>query len=78
METEPRLQLVIRAACKVATDLGLTFDQAIVLQNRSNAIIHLFPTSVIARVATTIGTVRSGAGWFAVSPPAPLSRWFGQ
>lgn len=65
METDSRLQLAIRAAGEVAANLGLPFDRAIVLQHRSNAIIHLYPTSVVARVATTTGTVRQGEGWFA-------------
>ena len=43
MEIESHLELAIRAACEVATELGLTFERAIVLQHRSNAIIRLFP-----------------------------------
>jgi thiamine kinase-like enzyme len=65
METQPRSQPAIRAACEVATRLGLTFEQAIVLQHRSNAIIHLFPTTVVARVATIPTTIRQGDSWFA-------------
>jgi thiamine kinase-like enzyme len=65
METESLLQRAIRAACDVATDLGLTFERAIVLQHRSNAIIHLFPTAVVARVATIPSAIRQGDGWFA-------------
>lgn len=64
METQPRSQPAIRAACEVATDLGLSFEQAIVLQHRSNAIIHLFPTTVVARVATIPTTIRQGDSWF--------------
>jgi len=64
METEPRSQLAIRAACEVAARLGLTFERAIVLQHRSNAIIHLAPTAVVARVATIPSTIRQGDGWF--------------
>lgn len=64
METELRLQLAIRAAFEVAVAQGLTFERATVLQHRSNAIIHLFPTAVVARVATTTGTVRQGDAWF--------------
>lgn len=65
METESRSDLAIRAACEVATALGLTFERAIMLQHRSNAIIHLFPSAVVARVATIPSTVRQGDGWFA-------------
>lgn len=64
METESGSQPATRAACEVATDLGLSFERAIVLQHRSNAIIHLFPTTVVARVATIPTTVRQGDGWF--------------
>ncbi|GAB4229215.1 MAG: aminoglycoside phosphotransferase family protein [Elainellaceae cyanobacterium] len=65
METESRLQLAVRAACEIATNLGLRFERSIVLHQRSNAIVHLFPTAVVAKVATTTGTVRQGDGWFA-------------
>jgi len=64
MEAESRSHLAIRAACEVATELGLTFERAIVLQHRSNAIIRLFPTNIVARVATIPETVRQGHGWF--------------
>ncbi|HEY9658625.1 MAG TPA: aminoglycoside phosphotransferase family protein [Allocoleopsis sp.] len=64
MEAESRSHLAIRAACEVATELGLTFERAIVLQHRSNAIIRLFPTNVVARVATIPETVRQGHDWF--------------
>ncbi len=65
MEIESRSQLAIRAACEVATALGLSFKRAIVLRHRSNAIIHLSPTAIVARVATIPSTVRQGDGWFA-------------
>ncbi|XGV94733.1 MAG: phosphotransferase [Leptolyngbya sp. BL-A-14] len=42
----------------------LTFERAIVLQHRSNAIIRLFPTNIVARVATIRETVRQGSDWF--------------
>jgi hypothetical protein len=64
MEIESRSQLAICAACEVAADLGLSFDRAIVLQHRSNAIIHLFPTAVVAKVGTIPQTVRQGDRWF--------------
>jgi hypothetical protein len=64
MEAESRSHLAIRAACEVATELGLTFERAIVLQHRSNAIIRLFPTDIVARVGTIPETVRQGHSWF--------------
>lgn len=60
-----KLQLAQRSACEVAEAHGLIFEQAIVLQNLSNVIIHLAPTSVVAKVSTTTGTVRVGDAWFA-------------
>ncbi len=60
-----RLQLAIRAASEVAEAQGLSFDRAIVLRHRSNTIVHLYPTSVVTRVATTTGTVRQGGAWLA-------------
>lgn len=82
MEAEARLQLAIRAACEVATRQGLTFERAIVLQHRSNAIVHLSPTAVVARVATTPSTVRQGDGWFTRAPKTvwqgvKLEGWYG-
>ncbi|WP_341531340.1 aminoglycoside phosphotransferase family protein (plasmid) [Nostoc sp. UHCC 0302] len=60
-----RLENSINAACKVARQQGLKFDQAVVLQDRSNLVIHLRPAPVVARIATTTGTVRLGDTWFA-------------
>lgn len=62
--TDAHLQLALQAACAVTTAQGLKFEQAIVLQNLSNVIIHLAPTSVVARVSTTTGTIRAGNTWF--------------
>jgi hypothetical protein len=64
MDIEPNLQLAIRAACEVAVEQGLTFEQAILLQHRSNAIVHFFPTSVVAKIRTKTSTVRQGDDWF--------------
>ena len=58
-------QLAIQAASEVAIAQGIQFEQAIVLQNLSNVIIHLFPTAVVARVSTMTATQRQGDGWFA-------------
>jgi hypothetical protein len=46
-----RLPLAIRVAISVAAEQGVTFEQAVVLRNRSNAIIHLSPSPVVARGA---------------------------
>ena len=58
-------QLAIQAASEVAIAHGLQFQQAIVLQNLSNVIIHLSPTAIVARVSTMTATQRQGDGWFA-------------
>jgi thiamine kinase-like enzyme len=71
METEPRLQLAIRAACEVASDLGLAFDRAVVLQNRSNAIILLNTTQGILWVDwedTFLGPVEWDLACLVASP----------
>lgn len=60
-----RVENAINAACEVAKQQGLKFNQAIALQDRSNLVIHLYPTPVVARIATTTGTVRFGDTWFA-------------
>ncbi|MBE9210964.1 phosphotransferase [Nostoc sp. LEGE 06077] len=60
-----RLQNAINAACAVAKQQGLKFAEAVVLQDRSNLVIHLQPAPVVARVATTTGTVRFSDAWFA-------------
>lgn len=62
---DSRLNLAVRAASEVAAAHGLSFERARVLQDLSNVIVHLVPTPVVARVATTTGTVRQGDGWFA-------------
>lgn len=59
------LQLAQRAAYEVAAAHGLAFERTVVLQNLSNVIIHFAPTSVVARVSTTTGTIRTGDAWFA-------------
>ncbi|BAZ16032.1 stress response kinase A [Calothrix sp. NIES-4071] len=57
------LQKAVRAACEVAENHNITFNKPIILSNQSNVLIHLHPTSVVARVATTTGTVRKGDAW---------------
>ncbi|BAY19289.1 stress response kinase A [Anabaenopsis circularis NIES-21] len=60
-----RLENAINTACAVAKQQGLNFAEAMVLQDRSNLVIHLQPVPVVARIATTTGTVRFGNAWFA-------------
>ncbi|BAZ37315.1 stress response kinase A [Calothrix sp. NIES-4101] len=57
------LQQAIKAACKVAQIHGISCHQAIVLSHQANVVIHLHPSPVVARVATTTGTVRQGNTW---------------
>lgn len=64
-QEKSRLQNAINAACEVAKQQGLKFDEAVVLQDKSNLVVHLRPAPVVARVATTTGTVRFGDAWFA-------------
>jgi thiamine kinase-like enzyme len=61
---ESRLQLAVQAASEVARSQGLIFDRTVLLQDVSNAIFRLEPTEVVARVATTTGTLRPGDRWF--------------
>jgi hypothetical protein len=58
-------QVAIQATSEVAIAYGLQFQQAIVLQNLSNVIIHLFPMNIVARVSTMTATQRQGDEWFA-------------
>jgi phosphotransferase family enzyme len=61
----PSTERAIRAACCTAEDLGLSFDRAVVLRNRSNLLIHLQPAPVVARIATNTAIVRHGSEWLA-------------
>ncbi len=63
IEKNPLLQEAVRAACEIADNNTIKFDKPIILSNQSNVLIHLYPTSVVARVATTTGTVRKGDVW---------------
>ncbi|WP_224089050.1 phosphotransferase [Nostoc sp. MS1] len=60
-----RLEIAINAACVVARQQNLKFDETVILQDRGNLVIHLRPAPVVARIATTTGTVRFGNTWFA-------------
>lgn len=64
-DNRSHLELAVQAAGEVAQTHGLGFQQAIVLQDLSNIIVHLDPTPVVARIATTTGTIRPGKDWFA-------------
>jgi Phosphotransferase enzyme family len=55
----------LRAAVETAEDLGLRFDRPVILRDLSNLLVHLTPAPVVARVATTTGTVRPGEAWLA-------------
>ncbi|BAY33233.1 stress response kinase A [Nostoc carneum NIES-2107] len=57
------VQAAIVTVCEVAQNQGINFDRAIVLADHSNLLVHLHPTPVVARVATTTGTVRKGDAW---------------
>jgi hypothetical protein len=48
-------QRALAAAAAVATANGLVYERAVILQSRSNVLIHLHPVPVVARVMT--GTV---------------------
>ncbi len=54
-----------RAAAEVAEEAGLRFGRPLIVHDRSNLIVHLSPTPVVARVATTTGLVRRGDAWLA-------------
>jgi hypothetical protein len=57
------VQTVVLTVCEVAQQQIIKFDTAIVLADHSNLLVHLHPTPVVARVATTTGTVRKGDAW---------------
>lgn len=82
-----RLERAIQAACEVAARLGWICDRPIVLQNLSNVVLQLAPAPVVARLATTTGSLRLGEAWLKrelaiaqylvdrgapVIPPSPL------
>lgn len=55
----------VRAAVRVAARHGLSSPDPAVLHDGSNTLVHLRPAPVVARVATTTGTVRPGGAWLA-------------
>jgi hypothetical protein len=57
------VQAAVLTVYEVAQQQTIKFDAAIVLADHSNLLVHLRPTSVVARVATMTGTVRKGDTW---------------
>jgi hypothetical protein len=53
----------LAAAVAVAERHGLRCDDAVVLRNQLNVLVHLRPAPVVARVAGSIEVVRPGATW---------------
>lgn len=56
-------QEIIQTVEEVAQLQNLQFEQAIILSDRSNIIIHLYPQPIVARVAAITATVREGDAW---------------
>jgi Phosphotransferase enzyme family len=57
------LERAVRAATIVAARHGLAVPEPVVLAHHSNAMIHLAPTPVVARVATVTAELRPGPDW---------------
>jgi hypothetical protein len=53
----------LAAAVAVAQAHGLPCDDAVILRDQLNVLVHLRPAPVVARVAGTIAPVRPGAAW---------------
>jgi hypothetical protein len=53
----------LTAAVAVARAHGLRCDDAVVLRDQLNVLVHLKPAPVVARVAGTIAAVRPGSTW---------------
>jgi hypothetical protein len=53
----------LEAAVAVARAHGLRCDDAVILRDQLNVLVHLKPAPVVARVAGTIAAVRPGATW---------------
>jgi Ser/Thr protein kinase RdoA (MazF antagonist) len=53
----------LAAAVAVAEAHGLRCDDAVILRDQLNVLVHLRPAPVVARVAGTIAAVRPGATW---------------
>src|SRR5262245_29065045 len=57
------LDRAVRAATTVAAQHGLASTEPIVLAHHSNALVHLAPAPVVARVATLTAELRPGPHW---------------
>jgi hypothetical protein len=53
----------LEAAVAVARAHGVRCDDAVILRDQLNVLVHLKPAPVVARVAGTIAAVRPGATW---------------
>lgn len=53
----------LAAAVAVARAHGLRADDAVILRDQLNVLVHLRPAPVVARVAGTIARVRPGVAW---------------
>ncbi|WP_053225862.1 phosphotransferase [Solirubrobacter soli] len=53
----------LTAAVAVARAHGLRCDDAVILRDQLNVLVHLKPAPVVARVAGTIAAVRPGTAW---------------
>jgi hypothetical protein len=58
-------QRALRAAAHVGREAGVRFDEPVVLHDSSNLLLHLAPSPVVARVATSTAIVRHGDAWLA-------------
>ncbi len=56
----PQTQVALDELTIAARQLGLRFNNAHVLRNGANLVVHLAPLPVVARVATLTGEVRGG------------------
>src|SRR5262245_42470081 len=63
MKAAVLLDRAVRAATIVAARHGLAGTDPVVLAHHSNALIHLAPAPVVARVATVTADLRPGPDW---------------
>ena len=69
------IQRALAAAMSIASALGLTVDDAIVLHDSNKLAVRLLPCDVVARVAPKrIRSRSSRSGWPSGSP-RPRARW---
>ncbi len=53
----------VATAIAVASQLGLRFDEPVILHDANNTLVHLRPVPVVAKIATMTGMVRQGPDW---------------